>query len=175
MNKNKFSKVSFCQYKLDCIRELVTAEDLLKEWEDMQLPQRKTYKSAGYDFVAPFSFELKPGETILIPSCIRAEIEFNKYLALYPRSGLGFKYRLQLDNSVGIVDSDFADTPNEGHILFKISNCSFDQNKILSVKKGEGFAQGIFTSFGVTVDDDLDYKLERTGGIGSTNTGGTNG
>ena len=40
-------------------------------------------------------------------------------LAIFPRSGLGFKYRLQLNNTVGIIDSDYFNSDNEGHILLK--------------------------------------------------------
>ena len=45
-------------------------------------------------------------------------------LKCYPRSGLGFKYRLQLNNTVGINDSDYYGSDNEGHIFAKITNDS---------------------------------------------------
>ena len=68
---------------------------------------RATTGSAGYDFFAPESFTLVPHETILIPTGIRVMIEDGWVLSLYPRSGLGFRHRLQLDNTVGIIDSDY--------------------------------------------------------------------
>ena len=128
-------------------------------------PKRATIGSAGYDFYAPFNIELKPGETIKVPTGIRCEIEEGWVLTIYPRSGLGFKYRLQLNNTVGIIDSDYFSSSNEGHIYIKITNDS-NENKIVSIKEGEGFAQGIFLPFGITIDDDASEI--RDGGFGST-------
>jgi len=168
MNRNKFNKVSFKQYEMDNIRELIEEWELEKEWMDIKLPKRGTKFSAGYDLFAPFDFTLKPGETILIPLGIRCELEKDKFLQIVPRSGLGFKYRLQLDNSLGVVDSDFFNSSNEGHIMLKITNDSYDKEKILLIKQGDGIAQGIILPYFLTEDDDLDYKPERNGGFGST-------
>lgn len=168
MNRNKFNKVSFKQYEMDNIRELIEEWELEKEWMDIKLPKRGTKFSAGYDFFAPFAFTLRPGETILIPTGIRCELEKDKFLQIVPRSGLGFKYRLQLDNIVGIIDADFFNSSNEGHIMLKITNDSYDKEKILSIKQGDGIAQGIILPYFLTEDDDLDYKPERNGGLGST-------
>ena len=87
-------------------------------------------------------------------------------LLIYPRSSLGFKYRLQLDNSVGIIDSDYYYSDNEGHIFIKLTNDSRD-GKELCVKAGEAFAQGIFMPYGLCEDDAADGV--RNGGFGSTN------
>ena len=87
------------------------------------------------------------------------------FLSLYPRSGLGFKYRLQLNNTVGIVDRDYAYSDNEGHIFIKMTNAS-NENKIIDIKKGEAFCQGIFMEYGITIDDDTEGI--RNGGFGST-------
>ena len=160
MNKiAKFHKVSFEQFSSayssatkDC-------------YEKIKMPKRATVGSAGYDFYAPFDFTLNPGETIKIPTGIRAKIENGWVLMLYPRSGLGFKYRLQLNNTVGVIDSDYFGSDNEGHIMIKLTNCS-NEGKTLSVKAGEGFAQGIFMPFGITEDDDVTDV--RNGGFGST-------
>ena len=78
---------------------------------------------------------------------------------------MGFKYRLQLDNTVGIIDSDYYFSDNEGHIMIKVTNDG-KEGKTLFIKKGEGFAQGIFTQYGITYDDCVDK--ERNGGFGST-------
>jgi len=129
------------------------------------LPKRATKGSAGYDFYAPFTFTLKPGETIKIPTGIRAQMEENWVLKIYPRSGLGFKYRLQLNNTVGIIDSDYYYSDNEGHIFIKITNDSKDGKKVY-IREGEAFAQGIFSEYGITVDDDVTDV--RNGGFGST-------
>ena len=92
-------------------------------------------------------------------------IEDGWVLSLYPRSGLGFRHRLQLDNTVGIIDSDYVEAKNEGHILIKMTSDDH-KGKTLSVAAGDGFAQGIFLPFGITVDDEADG--ERTGCFGST-------
>jgi len=86
-------------------------------------------------------------------------------LKLYPRSGLGFKYRLQLNNTVGIIDSDYYFSDNEGHIFAKITNDS-NEGKTLEIGAGSGFMQGIFIEYGITVDDDAEGI--RNGGFGST-------
>lgn len=105
----KFHKVSFEQFKEGWMGEFpqTTEAKLQKIYEDIKLPKRATAGSAGYDFYTPETFSLKSGETIKIPTGICVEMEEGWVLKLYPRSGLGFKYRLQLDNSVGIIDSDY--------------------------------------------------------------------
>ena len=131
----------------------------------LKLPRRATKGSAGYDFFAPFDLTLAPGETVKIPTGIRVRMRPDYVLMLFPRSGLGFKYRLQLNNTVGIIDSDYYDSDNEGHIFAKLTNDSKD-GKTLSVKTGEGFMQGIFLQYGLTEDDDV--SMIRNGGFGST-------
>lgn len=132
-------------------------------YDDILLPKRATAGSAGYDFFAPVSFTLSPGETAKIATGIRVKIDNGWVLKLYPRSSLGFKYRLRLDNTVGIIDSDYFNADNEGHIFIKVTNCG---DKPLTVDKGSAFAQGVFVEYGVTVDDECDGV--RTGGFGST-------
>ena len=153
----KFEKVSFVEFS----KEINDIEC----YNAIMLPQRATKGSAGYDFYAPFDFTLKPGETIKVPTGIRVKIVEGWFLGIYPRSGLGFKYRLQLNNTVGIIDSDYYNALNEGHIFIKITNDT-NENKVLTVKKGEAFAQGIFMPFGFTEDDEVTNV--RTGGMGST-------
>ncbi len=132
-------------------------------YENIILPKRATVGSAGYDFFAPEEFSLLPGQTIKVATGIRVKIEPGWVLKIYPRSSLGFKYRLNLDNTVGIIDSDYYFADNEGHIFIKMTNCG---NSPLTVEKGKAFAQGIFLEYGVTVDDECDGV--RTGGLGST-------
>jgi dUTP pyrophosphatase len=131
----------------------------------LSLPRRATGGSAGYDFFLPFDVTLQPRETVTVPTGIRARMTDGWVLLLYPRSGLGFKYRLQLNNTVGVIDSDYYHSSNEGHIFIKITNDS-NEGKVLSLKAGDAFAQGIFTPFGITEDDEADGV--RDGGFGST-------
>lgn len=159
----RFEKVSFGEFS----KAFSTlAEDEIRDiYDGIKLPCRATTGSAGYDFFAPYEFSLLPGESVKIPTGIRAIISDGWVLALFPRSGLGFKYRLQLDNTVGIIDSDYSKSDNEGHIFCKITNDGRD-GKTLTVGKGKGFCQGIFIPFGITENDDV--NTERNGGFGST-------
>lgn len=156
----KFEKVTLKQFREGCDRE--NAEEI---YDGIKLPRRATAGSAGYDFFAPYDIRLAPGETVTIPTGIRALIEQGWVLKLYPRSGLGFKYRLQLNNTVGIIDSDYSQSDNEGHIFIKLTNDS-NEGKTLEIPAGTGFAQGIFVEYGITVDDDAEGV--RNGGFGST-------
>jgi len=137
----------------------------MPDYEAICLPKRATTGSAGYDFYAPFPLTVKPGETVTVPTGIRVKMEEGWVLKLYPRSGLGFKYRLQLNNTVGIIDSDYYYSDNEGHIFIKISNDGFE-GKTVTIAAGEAFAQGIFVEFGITLDDEA--TAVRNGGFGST-------
>ncbi len=162
-----FEKISFEQFKQDWLAEKapLTEEELQQLYEEIKLPKRATGGSAGYDFYSTEDFCLAPGETIKILTGIRSEMLPEWALLIYPRSGLGFKYRLQLNNTVGVIDSDYYYAKNEGHIQIKITNDS-KEGKTVEIKKGTAFAQGIFTPYGITLDDDV--ETVRQGGLGST-------
>ncbi|MCC8022912.1 MAG: deoxyuridine 5'-triphosphate nucleotidohydrolase [Clostridiales bacterium] len=133
--------------------------------EECRLPERATQGSAGYDFFAPMAFTLHPGESIRIPTGVRVEMEPGWMLQLYPRSGLGFKFRLQMDNTVGIVDSDYYNSDNEGHIFAKLTNDG-REGRSVSLEAGQAFMQGVFVPYGITWNDAAQGR--RTGGFGST-------
>ena len=161
----KFEKVSKALFKEALLAEKNFDEAQIDEiYEAIKLPKRATAGSAGYDFYAPYAFTLNPNETIKIPTGIRVQIENGYYLGLFPRSSLGFKYRMHLNNTVGIIDSDYYYSDNEGHIFIKISNGS---DKTIQVAQHNGVVQGIFMPFMITYDDDA--TSVRNGGFGSTN------
>lgn len=164
-----FEKVSFEQFKKD-VRSLTGCDDkadyaLLQSYEGISLPTRATKGSAGYDISTPQSFVLHPGESIIIPTGIRVKIKPGWVLMCFPRSGLGFKYRCQLDNTVGIIDEDYYSSKNEGHIMLKLTNDS-KEGTILEVNEGDRIAQALFMPYGITYDDHANG--ERDGGFGST-------
>ncbi len=161
----QFYKVSFEQYKKDYLDTFGNLDNIQEIYDSIQLPKRATTGSAGYDFFAPIDFTLKPNETIKIPTGIRVKIEDGWVLKCYPRSGLGFKYRLQLNNTVGIIDADYYNSSNEGHIFTKLTNDTNEQ-KTIEIKASQGFMQGIFVQFGITFDDNV--SSIRDGGFGST-------
>lgn len=160
----QFEKVSFEQFQSGFDNEF-SLEEIKEMYEELQLPKRATVGSAGYDFFAPFDITLSPGQTVKIPTGIRAKMEDGWVLKLYPRSGLGFKFRLQLNNTVGIIDSDYYYSSNEGHIFAKITNDS-NEGRVVNIKKNTGFIQGIFLEYGITYDDEV--AEIRDGGFGST-------
>lgn len=155
----KFEKVSYQQFSQD-------SNDVISqsEYDELNLPKRATSKSAGYDFYLPYDITIDVDEEITIASGIRAKMNDDWVLQLYPRSSLGFKYQLFLANTVGIIDADYYDSNNEGHILIKLINKG---NKKVQLKKGDRFVQGVFLPYGICVDDEVILD-KRNGGIGSS-------
>ena len=159
----RFEKVSRQQFLDDWLDTFGT--DGSAVYDTITLPRRATSGSAGYDICTPLAVTLAPGETTKIPTGIRVFMEDGWVFKIYPRSGLGFKFRLQLNNTVGIIDSDYYNAKNVGHIFIKITNDS-NENKTVTISAGDAFAQGIFVEYGITFDDDADGVRE--GGFGST-------
>lgn len=162
----EFEKVSFEQFEKDWLKCFPDTENVREIYDSIKLPKRATTGSAGYDFYAPSDIDIVKGKSTLIPTGIRARIEDGWVLSIFPRSGLGFKHRIQLDNTVGIIDADYYNSSNEGHIMVKLSCDAHDDGHSVSVKSGDGFSQGIFFQFGITFDDEADGV--RDGGFGST-------
>lgn len=160
----KFSKVSWEQFVKDWKEEFGTDNETTRKiYCGIDIPKRATKGSAGYDFFSPIGFTLSPGESIKIPTGIRCEMNEGWVMMGFPRSGLGFKYRMRLSNTVCILDEDYFYSDNEGHIFIKVVN---EGDKTMTVKAGDGFAQGIFIQYGITEDDNATNK--RNGGFGST-------
>lgn len=149
-----FTKVSKKQFE----------EDGGRNYEEIVLPTRATAGSAGYDFFAPFDVDLAPREKTYYPSGVRCKIDGNYVLQMYPKSGLGTRLLLRLANTVAIIDSDYYDADNEGHILVCLMN---ESDKAIHLDKGKAYCQGLFVSYGITTDDCAQGK--RKGGLGSTN------
>lgn len=180
----KFEKVSFEQFKKDWLDTFYDINDssigvdkienkIRNIYDNIKLPKRSTSGSAGYDVFSPIDFEMYHNESIKIPTGIRCVIQSDWFLALFPRSGQGFKYGVHLANSTAIIDADYSGAKNEGHIFVKLVNDSvlteddlIDSKNHFSVKAGQAFCQGIFLPYGVTVDDNTDGV--RVGGLGST-------
>ena len=161
----QFLKVSPKQFEKD-FRTCLPKGDSAAAYEHISLPCRATPGAAGYDFVTPVAVSLKPGQSVRIPTGIRARMEEGWVLLCFPRSGLGFRYRLQLDNTVGVIDSDYFHAENEGHIMIQITNDSRESKK-LSLSAGNRFAQGIFLPFGLAETEETEMH-PRAGGFGST-------
>ena len=168
----KFHKVSYEQFYKDYVKINgdVTRDIMVRElYDNIKLPKRATAKSAGYDFFAPYTVFLREGKSVTIPTGISVEMDDDVTLLLFPRSGLGFKHRIQLDNTIGVIDADYYMNPNnEGHIMCKLTRDSRTGtfSDYVAIEKGSGYMQGIFVNYLKTDDDDS--EAVRTGGFGST-------
>jgi len=164
----EFEKVSYKQFEEDWAKAFnytYSSSEIKEIYDDIKLPQRATKGSAGYDFYMPDKLVIASKLSYKIPTGIRCKIDDGWVLKLYPRSGFGFKYGVHLANTVGIIDRDYFDSDNEGHIFVKIVNDSILSN-IVRFERGDSFCQGIFVPYGITVDDHVSEI--RNGGFGST-------
>ena len=161
MSIARFEKVSLKQFNSDISSFLNIDETSF--YDDIILPKRATSGSAGYDFYSPVDIELQPNQTVKIPTGIRCFIEEGYVLQIYPRSSFGFKYQMALLNTVGIIDSDYYNADNEGHIIVGIVNRG---DKPMSIKKGDRFVQGIFSKYYLAQEEN--NTIKRHGGFGST-------
>lgn len=138
--------------------------------EGLKLPERATKNSAGYDFYNPERVEIEPyklgDNPVLVKTGIKAYMGDNEFLMLVNRSSNPKKKKLVIPNSVGIIDSDYVDNPdNEGEMGFLFYNLS---NETVVLEAGDKLGQGIFMEYKTVVDDKA--KGERSGGFGSTDT-----
>lgn len=162
----KFEKVSLEQFAKDLRKVLmpqVTDEKVKEIYDNIKLPKRGSMGSAGYDFYTPVGFMLADFDTaITIPTGIRAIMPQNMVLNIVPRSGVGFKAGIGLANTIGVIDSDYYYSDNEGHIIIKL----VPGFSTLEAEAGDRFVQGIFSKYYITDDDDATEV--RKGGLGST-------
>ena len=130
----------------------------LNQCIETELPRRATKYSAGYDFYAAISAEIKPGEKYVIPTNTAVEMDEDDVLLIFPRSSYSIKFGLELVNSVGVIDADYKD-----QIFICYRNTG---DEPFFIKRGDRIAQGVFVKFLKTDDDKADG--ERHGGVGST-------
>lgn len=200
----RFEKVSLEQFIQDCVGFCTNEYALEQAYYQIKLPEAKTLDSAGFDFYAPFHIDIYSDSKVRIPTGIRWICEgeelvqygtrFGFYLQLVPRSSLGCKYRLQLSNTMGIIDADYWKSDNTGHILVDIyrppmlevvkswytndengiltmvsfpkrGHDAFD-NEVLTIEAGSAFVQGIIQPY-VKLPE-YTRKEVRNGGFGST-------
>lgn len=162
-----FEKVSFEQWRSDCgIKGLPDSE--LRAWYDaIRLPMQATAASAGCDFFMPFNLKFEAGSRFRIATGIRwvtdGESDRGRVLLILPRSGLGFRYGIRLTNTVGVIDADYCDSDNEGHIIVSMENPS---DTDVPLEEGRAFCQGIVVSY--DIPEGAESGAARSGGFGST-------
>ena len=169
---NFFHKVAFDTFLRDAVNHVQFDEEdddfipkMRAAYDAIPIPTRKTACSAGYDFVTPFFIRLRPGESILFPTGIKAEMANFNVLFLFVRSSIGLKKHCMLPSGVGVIDADYYNNPdNEGDIFMSLQNVGKES---VTINAGERVAQGVFLSYDTVYHDDASGM--RTGGIGSTN------
>lgn len=161
----------------------------MKAEEGCELPRRSTIGSAAYDFFAPEDIHLIPGQwtdvdtgvsfdgkerlslymtsTLSVVGMPDATIEEDKqidrwFLMCLPRSGQGFKHKVRMANTVGLIDQDFRAT-------IKARLTADDE---ITIPKGTAFMQGIFLPY-LTLEGEIQPTEERKGGFGSTDKEGS--
>ncbi len=159
--------MSFEAFLADYEECLGTKEGAREAYDAVQLPVRATAGSAGYDIKTPVAFRLAPGESVRIPTGLRVRMKEGWVLLIVPKSGLGSRFRLQLNNTVGVIDQDYYYAENEGHIMVPVC-CDSKDGKTLELPAGKAFVQSLLVPFGITEDDEANGR--RTGGFGSTNS-----
>lgn len=133
-----FYKVSFdefCRAWKDLYK--ITDRELLSSFYDnIMLPKHSTKDSAGYDFFPYFDFKIYKGTSMVIPTGIKCALGKGFSLDLYPRSGDGFKFKMEIANTIGIIDKDFFNNPkNEGHIMVKLTYVGIEEETSISYHK----------------------------------------
>lgn len=164
----KFEKVSWGQFQKDYVDtfgegKTINMDDVRKIYDDIKLPCRKTRFSAGHDISIPFNITLPSKEKLMIPTGVRCKMDTDYVMFIVPRSSLGIKKGLRISNTIPVIDSDYYDANNEGHIFVSVIN---DGKEPIKFKAGDNIVQALFVLYGIA-DDDV-VTAERTGGIGST-------
>ncbi len=144
--------------------------EVAKGYENMEvnIPERKTKYSAGYDVEAiedtvipPFKPGMKP---TLVKTGLKAYCQNDEFFMLVNRSSNPGKKGLVLANSVGIIDADYYNNPdNDGHFMYAYYNYF---NEDVVIHKGDVIGQATFMKYLVTDTDNA--TGERLGGFGST-------
>lgn len=130
----------------------------------VNMPNRKTTRSAGYDLEAAEDVTVPARGVAVVPTGLKAYMQNDEYLGIHIRSGLSFKHSLSLINDEGIIDADYHNNlDNEGHIQIGIINHSSES---FTIKKSERVAQAIFKKYLKADEDNAGGKRE--GGMGST-------
>lgn len=142
--------------------EIVKDEHRKNPDANISMPVRSTMASAACDFFSPVTVRIEPGESCMIWSDLKAIMNFDEVLAIFPRSSLGSK-GIMLMNIVGIIDADYANNEkNDGNIGFNLYNYSKEP---YIIREGDKLVQGILMKYAPIGEES---HQTRTGGFGST-------
>jgi dUTP pyrophosphatase len=149
-------------------------EYLNESYDAIQIPDRGSLFSAGYDFYIPYNYSLSSSKRDIILTGIRwdttqkiEEKTFNDplVLLLFARSSVAKECGFSLMNKVGVIDMDYCMADNEGHIMILVDRKTAKTD--YTFKTGDRIVQGVITSFHIDENDHV-RNSKRTGGFGST-------
>ena len=163
----RFQKVSLARFSYDMGKFCPLCNDNYNTiLEQLQLPCRATTYSAGYDFYCPYDITLVPDRQYFLPTGIKMcgePTDDDLYtLFMLPRSSMGIKNGLTLSNTAAVIDADYCDAANEGHIILVVT-----VDRITELHAGDRFVQGLIVPVWLTADDQP-RQTKRVGGCGST-------
>ena len=133
--------------------------------EKAVIPSYGSEFAAGADLYACIEqdLEIKPHQTVLVPTGIAVELPVGYAGLIYARSGLATKKGLAPANKVGVVDCDY-----RGEIKVALHNHS---EIVQTVAVGERVAQFVITPY-LTAQfeekEELSSTVRGAGGFGST-------
>lgn len=132
--------------------------------KNFKAPYKGSTASAGYDLFMPEAGEVKPETETKVGLGFAAAIPPGFVGLIFPRSGVGAKYGLELNNTCGVIDSDYR---GEWIAVLRLK----DSEKELTWEAGERLLQVVlvpYGSFEIHVTNDLDTTERNSGGFGST-------
>jgi len=153
----------YAAHELEVIPKKIRGFQRIIGFLDIPLPTRATRHSAGYDLRVTDDITLAPGETKAYTTGLCAYMQPDEVLEIHIRSSIGIYSNVVLSNGTSIIDSDYIQSDNGGHIMIALTNTG---NEVFHAPKGDRVAQGIFHKYLVTDDDNV--TTERNGGWGST-------
>ena len=109
------------------------------------------------------NIQLRSFEKIKIPTGFKVKIPDDSVLFVNISIDLS-NQGVYLSNGTGVIDSDYYDADNEGHIYLVIENLNAHS---LEIKSGETLATTTVKTFSAPPDDEPKQQ-KRTGGRGST-------
>lgn len=154
----------FQKSMIDIFGDKYTNKEIREIYDNIQIPKRSTSKAMGYDIHSPINFTLDEKHSVLFPTGLCVSMDDGWGWHIFPRSGLGFKYTTALANTVGLIDGDYIDSDNGGHIMMRLI---LHEPHTVTINAGDRIAQGVFIPYGITCNDDAETRL-RNGGLGST-------
>lgn len=164
--------------------------------QNINLPQRQTVQSAGYDLEAAVDITLpsiwhldfvrlfrlirnghqiferdyelaeKILKPVLVPTGIKAYMPEDEVLVLANRSSNTYKRNLSLPNGIGVIDADYYNNEKNEGEIF-VQMVNYGVRPI-HIHKGDRIAQAMFMKY-LKTDDDNPVDRQRTSGFGSTN------